>query len=125
MRVLLAVDRLHVASHLAARLQGLGHEVAGTVTDGRAAVEAARALRPDAVILSLRLPVLGGIDAAAAIRAGRMMPLILCTHYVTADVARLARRAGIMAWVSPWAERREVAAVMFLAGSLAGEFPAP
>jgi NarL family two-component system response regulator LiaR len=46
-----------------------GFEVVGEAVDGAAAVELARALRPDLVLMDLLLPGLGGVEATAAIRA--------------------------------------------------------
>lgn len=43
--------------------------LAGTAADGRAAIDRARALRPDLCLLDLEMPVLGGLDALPAIRA--------------------------------------------------------
>ena len=47
----------------------MGFEVVGEAADGAAAVELARALRPDLVLMDLLLPGLGGVEATAAIRA--------------------------------------------------------
>ena len=57
-------------------------EVVGAVSDGRAAVEAVRELRPDAVVMDLHMPGLDGVDATA--RITREMPatavLVLTMH---------------------------------------------
>ena len=42
-------------------------EIVGAVTDGRAAVDAVRALRPDAVVMDLHMPGMDGVDATARI----------------------------------------------------------
>jgi YesN/AraC family two-component response regulator len=39
-------------------------EVVGEADDGRAAIEAARALRPDVVLMDVRMPEMDGVDAA-------------------------------------------------------------
>ncbi|HEV7188536.1 MAG TPA: response regulator transcription factor [Blastococcus sp.] len=44
-------------------------EVVGAVTDGRAAVDAVRELRPDAVVMDLHMPGMDGVDATARITA--------------------------------------------------------
>ncbi|MGW4799239.1 response regulator [Nonomuraea sp. NPDC004297] len=38
-------------------------EVVGEAADGRAAVEAARRLRPDVIVMDIRMPILDGIEA--------------------------------------------------------------
>jgi NarL family two-component system response regulator LiaR len=50
-------------------LPEVGFEVVGEAADGAVAVERARALRPDLVLMDLLLPGLGGVEATAAIRA--------------------------------------------------------
>ncbi|HVT74138.1 MAG TPA: PAS domain S-box protein [Lacunisphaera sp.] len=68
LRVLVADDHPANRSLLVDLLQPLGFEVA-TAADGRAAVDQAAALRPDLVLLDLRMPRLDGFAAARAIRA--------------------------------------------------------
>lgn len=65
--------------------------------DGRAALEAASAWRPDLVLMDLSLPVLGGLDAARLMRADthlRDVPLVAVSGYDRADRYEEARRAG-------------------------------
>ncbi|WP_332666581.1 response regulator transcription factor [Aeromicrobium sp.] len=52
-------------------------EVVGDVGDGRAAVEAARRLRPDVVVMDIRMPVLDGIEATRQVTRLEHPPLVL------------------------------------------------
>jgi DNA-binding response OmpR family regulator len=68
--------------------------------NGRLAVERARLQPPDLVVLDMSLPLLGGADVAAELRAtfGERLPILL----ITADgrPAEKARRLGAYAYLS-------------------------
>ena len=69
-RVLLADDHPAFLRGLQTMLAETGQiDVVGTATDGRAAVDAARELRPDAVVMDLHMPELDGVDATALLTA--------------------------------------------------------
>jgi DNA-binding NarL/FixJ family response regulator len=67
MRVLLAEDHNLVRQGTRLYLQSEGIEIVGEATNGREAVEMARALRPDVVVLDIHMPELTGIEAARRI----------------------------------------------------------
>jgi DNA-binding NarL/FixJ family response regulator len=76
------------------------YKVVSIVTDGRALLEAAAILRPDAVILDIAMPNLNGLDAGEIIK--RKMPavrLIYLTMTLSADVAAEAFRRGASGYV--------------------------
>jgi DNA-binding NarL/FixJ family response regulator len=67
-RVLLADDQALVRGGFAVLLRSQPDlEVVGEAGNGREAVELTRALRPDVVLMEVRLPVLNGLDATRAI----------------------------------------------------------
>jgi len=73
-----------------------GLEVVGTALDGAQAVERARELRPDVVLMDIRMPVLDGVAATAAIRrASAEPPHIIVLTTIRHDRAVVdALRAG-------------------------------
>ncbi|GAA4235059.1 hypothetical protein GCM10022254_41450 [Actinomadura meridiana] len=71
-RVLLADDHPVYRDGLRLMLESTGEvEVVGTAPDGTVAVEMAGRLRPDVVVMDLRMPRLGGVDATRRILAAR------------------------------------------------------
>ncbi|MFD0533492.1 response regulator [Actinomadura luteofluorescens] len=65
MRVLVADDNPVVRSGLASLLGAAGITVVGEAADGERAVALTERLRPDLVLLDVRMPLLDGIGAAA------------------------------------------------------------
>ncbi len=69
MRILIAEDDPVIAIGLVARLKALGHEPLGPATDGRHAIELARADPPDLYLFDVDMPRLDGIGACRELRA--------------------------------------------------------
>jgi DNA-binding NarL/FixJ family response regulator len=69
MRVLLADDHALLLEGLQSLLEAHGIEVAGTARDGRQAAEQARKLRPDVILMDIRMPVWDGLAATRVIKS--------------------------------------------------------
>ena len=69
MRVLLADDHTLMLEGLQNLLEAHGIEVAGTARDGREAAEQARKLRPDVILMDIRMPEWDGLQATRVIKA--------------------------------------------------------
>lgn len=94
-RVLVVDDDEMVRSGLAAILDGEPDlEVVGEASDGEAAVRAALTLRPEVVVMDVRMPVVDGIEATRRlVRAGGPRVLVLTT-FVHDGAVHEALRAG-------------------------------
>jgi two-component system, NarL family, nitrate/nitrite response regulator NarL len=76
-------------------------EVCGAAADGREAIEKARSLNPDLIVLDLSMPVMNGLEAAAILlQAVPDVRMILFTAHNGPEVSRLSRAAGIHAIVT-------------------------
>jgi len=98
-RVLIAEDEALIRMDLAEMLGEQGYEVVGQAADGARAVELAEELRPDLVILDVKMPVLDGIAAAERIAARRIAPVVILTAFSQRDLVERARDAGAMAYL--------------------------
>jgi DNA-binding NarL/FixJ family response regulator len=97
--VLLADDHTVVAQGFEALLRD-EFELAGTVHDGRALLEAALRLRPDVIVTDLSMPQLNGLDAIRQIRARRPdARIVVLTMHRDTELAVEAFRAGASGYV--------------------------
>jgi AmiR/NasT family two-component response regulator len=99
-RVLIADDDPLIRMDLAEMLTEEGFEVVGQVGDGERAVELARTLRPDLVILDVKMPGKDGIQAAAEIADEQIAPVIILTAYSDRDLVQRAIDAGAMTYLA-------------------------
>jgi len=98
-RVLIAEDEALIRLDLREMLEEEGYEVCGEAGDGASAVKQARELRPELVILDVKMPVLDGISAAEQIVTERIAPVVILTAFSQRDLVARAREAGAMAYL--------------------------
>lgn len=84
---------------LAEMLAEEGYDVVAAVDDGEQAIAKAEELRPDLVILDVKMPRLDGIAAAERIAAQRIAPVVMLTAFSQRDLVERARDAGAMAYL--------------------------
>ncbi len=95
-KVLIADDNVDAALALALLLQSIGYEV-HTAHDGREALEAARRLKPDAILLDIAMPIISGDEVCKALRRESWAETVLIaaiTGYSAAQDRKLSEEAG-------------------------------
>jgi two-component system, response regulator PdtaR len=116
-RVLIAEDEALIRLDLKEMLQEEGFDVVAEVADGASAVRLTRELRPDLVILDVKMPVMDGIQAAEEIAKERLAAILILTAFSQRDLVEKARRAGAMAYlVKPFQKHDLLPAVEIAAG---------
>ncbi len=98
-RVLLADDHEAMLDRVA-RLLAIECNVVGTATDGQQALDAARKLKPDVLVLDISMPVMNGIETAHRLKeAGAETRIVFLTVHDDPDYAREALEAGALGYV--------------------------
>ena len=98
-RVLVAEDEAIIRLDLAEMLTEAGYEVVGQASDGEQAVALAASLKPDIVIMDVKMPVMDGLSAADEIGKQRTCPVIMLTAFSQTELVERARDAGVMAYI--------------------------
>ncbi|HTF07367.1 MAG TPA: response regulator [Asanoa sp.] len=98
-RVLIAEDEALIRLDLAEMLVEEGYDVVGEAADGETAVRLAEELKPDLVILDIKMPIMDGLAAAERIAGGRIAPVVILTAFSQRDLVERARAAGAMAYL--------------------------
>ncbi len=104
-RVLLADDHAAIRAGLRLLLDAADDvEVVGEAPDGTAAITNARALRPDVVLMDLRMPGVDGIEATRAITAEGLAEVLVLTTFDLDEYVDGALRAGAAGFLLKSAE---------------------
>ncbi|WP_310963047.1 ANTAR domain-containing response regulator [Nocardioides terrisoli] len=119
-RVVIAEDEALIRMDLREMLVEEGYDVVGEAGDGETAVQLAEELRPDLVVLDIKMPRLDGITAAERIAGQRIAPVIILTAFSQRDLVERARDAGAMAYVvKPFSKSDLVPAIEIAAARFA------
>ena len=111
-RVIVADDESLIRMDLREMLTNLGYLVVGEVADGRSAVNQARELRPDVVVMDIKMPDMDGIEAAKILTEERVAPVVLLSAYSQRELVERAREAGVVAYlVKPYREEELAPAI--------------
>jgi two-component system, response regulator PdtaR len=104
-RIVIADDESIIRMDLREILTSLGYDVVGEAGDGQTALELTRKLKPDLVILDIKMPGVDGIEAARHVIDERLAPVVLLTAYSEHGLVGRAKQAGVSGYlVKPFRE---------------------
>lgn len=98
-RVIVADDESIVRMDLREMLESLGYLVVGEAGDGESAIHLSRELKPNIVIMDIKMPGMDGIEAGRVLTEERIAPVLLLTAYSQQDLVERAKEAGVMAYI--------------------------
>lgn len=98
-RVVVAEDESLIRMDIVEILTDAGYEVVGEAGDGETAVALATDLRPDLVVMDVKMPGLDGISAAERLSKNHIAPVVLLTAFSQKELVERASEAGALAYV--------------------------
>jgi len=114
-RVLIAEDNFLVSQMTRETLKRLSYRVIGEAVNGTEAVEMTQRLRPDVVVMDIKMPEMNGIEATRAIQARNPTPVVILTAYETAELVTQASDAGVGAYLIKPPNAREMERAIVIA----------
>lgn len=117
MRVLIVDDESLIRMDLRDILECGGHEVVGEGINGVEAITLAKELKPDVILMDVKMPELDGVEAARQIRHHRLAPVVLLTAYSQEDLVKKARESGVYGYlIKPLREEQLIPSLMMAVG---------
>ena len=98
-RVVVAEDESLIRLDIVEILRDNGFDVVGEAADGETAVALATELRPDLVVMDVKMPQLDGISAAEKLAKNHIAPVVLLTAFSQKELVERASEAGALAYV--------------------------
>jgi response regulator NasT len=95
-RIIIADDETIQRMDLKDMLTRQGYLVVGEAGDGLSAINLARELRPDLLIMDVRMPEKDGIDAAEVLTREKIAPVMLLTAFSDQLLVERAKEAGVV-----------------------------
>lgn len=107
-KILIAEDDFLVSEMIEGELENAGYEVIGKASNGKIAVDLTNALKPDLVLMDIRMPELNGLDASRQIMESCPTPIIILTAYENRDMVVDAGDAGVAAYINKPLDTQEL-----------------
>jgi two-component system, response regulator PdtaR len=98
-RVVVAEDESLIRLDIVEILRDNGFDVVGEAGDGETAVRLATQLKPEVVVMDVRMPQMDGIEAAKLLTDGHIAPVVLLTAFSDKELVEKASEAGVLAYV--------------------------
>lgn len=121
-RIIIADDESLIRLDLREMLTHMGYDVVAEAGDGHTAIALARKLRPDLLIMDIKMPDLDGIAAAEELTRERIAPVVLLTAYSDQALVERARIAGVVGYVVKPFREAELMPVIELSRARFDEF---
>lgn len=99
LRVMIADDEAVIRMGLKAMVTSLGHHVVDTAANGNDTLEKARRLKPDLLLLDIKMPGKNGLAVAETLTAENPIPIIMLTAYIEKSLIERAVNAAVMGYL--------------------------
>jgi len=98
-RVIVAEDESLIRIDVVETLRDNGFEVIAEAADGEKAVALAEELKPDLLVMDVKMPLMDGISAAEILTKKKIAPVVLLTAFSQRELVERASEAGALAYL--------------------------
>ncbi|MBM7649281.1 response regulator NasT [Bacillus ectoiniformans] len=111
-RILLVEDESIIRLDISSILKDNGYEVVGEAGDGEKAVELALSIKPDLIIMDIKMPKLNGLKASEIISGKLDIPIVLVTAYSQKEFVERSKQSNVVGYlVKPVSEANMIPAI--------------
>ncbi|TCP31237.1 response regulator receiver and ANTAR domain protein [Scopulibacillus darangshiensis] len=111
-RIVLVEDEVILRLDVKSLLEDAGYDVVGEAGNGEKAIELAYKLKPDLIIMDIKMPKLNGLKASQIITASQNIPILMLTAYSQREFIAKAKQKNIVGYlVKPVSEANLIPAV--------------
>ncbi|MEN8208136.1 MAG: response regulator [Candidatus Fermentibacteria bacterium] len=98
-KVMIVEDDHLVSEMIRGMLEELGYEIAASAEDGHEALGIIKEVKPDVILMDIKMPKMSGIEAAILIQKHFPTPVVILSAYETEELVRESSEAGVGAYV--------------------------
>ncbi len=107
LRVVIVDDEAVIRMGLKSMVTTLGYQVIGTAANGNEALEKVKTLKPDLLLLDIKMPERDGLEVAEILAKDMVLPIIMLTAYTEKSLIERAANASVMGYlVKPISESK-------------------
>lgn len=99
-KVPIAEDEFLISKEIERSVKQVGYSIAGIATDGQSAVEMVYSLKPDVVLMDIKMPGMSGLEAAALLQQKHPVPVVILTAHESRDLLQEAGKSGVGAYLT-------------------------
>jgi len=99
LKILIADDETLIAMSLTTMLQNIGHRVVARARSGQEAVEKAREISPDLILMDIKMNDMDGLEASRRILAEKPAPIVILTAFSQKDLIEQADAIGVSGYL--------------------------
>lgn len=99
LRIVIADDEAVIRMGLSHLVTVLGHRVAGTAANGNQALDSVKQLKPDLLLLDIKMPEKDGLAVAEILAAEMPLPIVMLTAYSERSLIERAANASVMGYL--------------------------